>query len=697
MPTQTPVPYEALEKPQTSIERQRSDQFLGTHGISLNFGQDRFGFLNYGIELTFDSESRIIDRWEINDDASEATAKLKNGIRVTLRYLKLAPEQHRIDLQLHNEGATSLRLRGLTFGQLSEKANFLPGVGHALGWGMRYAHTGNLRTERYPFCAADYPFLRQLPPEERVLGDTEDQPFPALFLSNDISKESLVFAFLEQEHAVPVFNFRRKNHFTTGVFDKFEIRWHFPQSLGYTIAPGESFTPESLFLQLRQGTEIDQAFEDYLNYLEAQKPKLSARNRPVFDSALHCTWNYGVFADQREASLIDTARFIAENLPEIKFFLIDDGYLQHEEKSARVHLDRFYPTPEDAVILPESWPKGIRGFTDELREMGLRPGIWWTPMIQLPCRLHDEHPDWFLRKPDGELFLIGKKLAYLDYSNPEAFAFLDRTLAHIQGKWNVDAVKIDFYSQNFETNLAQLQNPECSGIDLRRKFFQTVRKYLPEDGIIMSCIAMGMGNPFLSESVDTFRCSMDIHDGYWEDQINNSNWMLPTLSFGGRRTGCLLNTDSIGFNPELPANETNFRLTWGYITMGLIETGGRLENLDTEQLNALKKLLERCDRGYPVRCPDLRAYTGDPHPEALVVDFPAESPTGQKDIQQSIAFFNWHEHPRAISIDRRAIGQAEKVIAKDFWSDESVVWNEDFVTITLQPHCARLFDIYEEA
>ncbi|WPJ96694.1 alpha-galactosidase [Coraliomargarita algicola] len=611
MPIQTPVPYDALKaSPQATPKTQYSDRVLGQQGLSLNFGNNRFGFQNFGIELSFEDNTWLRCEWEVMAAGNRGLAKLDHNIQLSLSQTELGPKQHRIDLQILNNGHETKRLRGIRFGQLGDHANFLQGGGHALGWGMRYAHTGNLRTERYPFCAADYPFLRQLPPEERVLGDTEDQPFPALFLSNDISKESLVFAFLSQERAVPVFNFKRKYHFTTGVFDKFEIHWHFPQSQGYTIPAGESFSPESLYLQLSKNVEVDKAFEDYLNYLETLKPK-QAPLSPVYNSALHCTWNYGVFEDQREASLIDTARFIAEQLPEIQFFLIDDGYLQHEEKSSRVHLDRFYPTPEDAVLLPESWPQGIRGFTDELRNMGLRPGIWWTPMIQLPCRLHDEHPEWFLRKPDGELFLIGNNLAYLDYSNPDALAFLDRTLAHIQGQWNVDAVKIDFWSQNFETNLAQLQNPECSGIDLRRKFFEIVRKDLPDDGIIMSCIAMGMGNPFLSESVDTFRCSMDIHDGYWEDQINNSNWMLPTLSFGGRRTGCLLNTDSIGFNPELPTNETNFRLTWSYITMGLIETGGRLEKLDTEQLSALKKLLKRCDRGYPVRCPDLRTYTGD--------------------------------------------------------------------------------------
>ncbi|MBC2602676.1 alpha-galactosidase [Puniceicoccus vermicola] len=690
LPTLSTTPRTGESLPDTVLGR------FSEAGISANCGPDGFGFEGYSLSLTTESGEWTIPHWTMAPSHQRGTARNDMALQIALDWVKLGKNgQYRIDLSILNEGSFPRLLKGIKFGQFGDQARFRQGPGHVLGWGMRYAHTGNLRTERYPFCAADYPYLRQLPPEKRILGDTEDQPFPALFLGNAISKEYLVFAFTRQERAVPVFEFQRRNHFSEAVFETFEIRWHFPQSGGYTLKPGETFTPESLYIQIGKDREVDSAFEDYLDYIAEITPGKDTEN-PVFTNALHCTWNYGVFDDQKEETLIDTARFIAKNLPEIRFFLIDDGYLEHEEKSTRVHLNRFYPDPENARVCPDSWPTGIRGFTDKLRNLGLRPGLWWTPMIQLPCRLHDDHPEWFLRKANGKLFLIGEKLAYLDYSHPEALAFLDRTLAHIQGEWGIDAVKIDFWSQNFETNQARLQNSDCSGIDLRRKFFETVRKHLPKDGVVMSCIAMGMGNPFLSEFVDTYRCSMDIHEGYWEDQVNNCNWMLPILGFGGRRTGILLNTDSIGFNPKIPENETNFRLTWAYITMGLIETGGRLEDLSPEDLSALRKLLRRCDRGYPTRCPDLRAYSGDPHPESLYVTFPPGSPTAQSGIRQSIAFFNWHDHPRAISIDLRAIGQNEPVIAKDFWNGATETWNPNFITVKLDPHCARLFDIYKQ-
>lgn len=684
------TPAEAL-----AIEPVVSAPSTHQRGLSLNFGATSFGFLNYRFRLDLQDGAVVFDDFslELGDvGARKRLTTIADGFELRLDVERLGKRgQYLVTPTLVNNGASARVFTGFAFGQFGEGAQFLPGPGHVLGWALKYAHSGNLRTERYPFCAADYPYLRHLPVENRTVGDTEDQPFPALFVQNEQNAAGVVFGLSTQKAAAPVFTLLRNPLFRPDVFDVFELRWDYPQSRGYRIKPGEIRVLDTLYLQLTDGVAADRAFEDYLDHV-AERNDFRGRDTALNQVALHCTWNYGVFQNQRRDTLIDTARFIAKNLPEIRYFLIDDGYLTHQPDFFRVHLDRFYPTPESAPISEESWPDGMRGFTDELREMGLRPGLWWTPMVRLPCRMHDEHPDWFLRKKDGSLYLIGGKLAYLDYSHPEALAYLDRTLAHILGKWGVDACKIDFYSQNFETRDALLHRPDCSSLEIRRAFFETVRRHLPADGVIMSCIAMGMGNPFLGEFVETFRCSMDIGEGTWREQINNSRWSLPTLSFGGRRS-CLPNLDSVGFNTKLSEAENMFRLTWCYITMGLIETGGRLEELAPRHLAALKKLLERCDRGHPSRCPDIRTFSGSPLPEILYVDFPADSATAARGIRQSVAFFNWEDTSRAVSVMRSALGHEGAASVEDFWTGAREAWRDDHVTVVLPPRSARLFDI----
>lgn len=661
-------------------------------GLSLCGDPGPFGFENYGLHVRVNGTQLHQESYEktASDHSETLISRLSPSLSGILQWTPEGDQCYLLDVSFRNHGTEPLLLETAAFGQFGSASRFHPSASHALGWALRYAHTGNLRTERYPFCAADYPYFRPLPIEPRTLGDTEDQPFPALFISNDTTRQGLVIGAASQRTATPVFRLYRKPLFRPDAFAQFEVHWDFLQSHGILIPPGESIEMETLYFQLTSGVDADFAFEGYLNYL-ARHHEFRGAVTPVNDQALHCTWNYGVFENQEQEPLLKTARFISEKLSRIRFFLVDDGYLKHTPQTTRVYLNRFYPDPEQEISL-ETWPDGMRGFSDALRALGLRPGLWWTPTVELPCRLYDDHPGWFLRKKDGSLYKIGENWVYLDYSNPEALAFLDRTLAVILGEWGMDACKIDFWSQNFETREAVLQTPGCTGIEIRRRFFETVRRHLPPDGVIMSCIAMGMGNPFLGEFVDTYRCSMDITDGLWHEQINNTLWTLPLLGFGGRRS-TLLNMDSVGINPDLPENENFFRLTWCYVTMGLIETGGRLEELPPLYFEAMKKLTDRCDRGYPCICPDKRAYTGQPLPESLVVCFPEDSPTALRGIRQSVAFFNWTDAPRLISVHRPDLGQPRVVEAEDFWTGVEERWDRSFVSMELAPRSARLFDV----
>ena len=86
-----------------------------------------------------------------------------------------------------------------------------------------------------------------------------------------------------------------------------------------------------------------------------------------------------------------------------------------------------------------------------------RPGIWWSPTARLNSPLYADHPEWFLRNADGTSYRIGEHNGFLDYTVPEALAYLDRTLAVILGEWGMDACKMDFWSQNFEDRDALVQ------------------------------------------------------------------------------------------------------------------------------------------------------------------------------------------------------------------------------------------------
>lgn len=660
------------------------------NGLSFTADENN-GLKDFGLRLVVEGKPHVLKYGVITSHEGGFVAEAKAATDIAVRStVQPVPGLDAIVLQhtVRNGSKRPVFINEAATGQFVESAAVLHGKGSWLGWDLRYCHTDNIRTERYPHCQMEYPYVRMLPAEKVQLGFGQDQSFPALWIRDGAGRSSIVFAAASQAVHYTAFEMRKGAMVNEGIFEEFLIQHDPGQSGGFVIPAGGELALDGVYVQLTGDVAAEDAYVDYINFLAGRFTFLGPKT-PLLREAFHCTWNYGVFSDQKESSLLPTARFIAKNLPGIKWFLMDAGYLAGDISSC--FLDRFYPDP-NAFVTAENWPRGIRGYADEVRSLGLRPGIWWSPTVSVPSQLYTDHPDWFLRNADGSLYLIGGNNGFLDYSNDEALDYLDRTLAVILGEWGMDACKMDFWSQNFEDRHARLQNPAMTSVQARTRFFETIRKHLPADGVFMTCVAVGMGNPFIGQHADTYRNTIDIGVGSWQEQINNCAWALPTLGLEGRKT-FLLNNDSVGIMAEYPDNENFFRFTWSFINMGLMETGGRMESWPEKWVKAMHKLTDRCDRGYRVHCPDDGAFTGVPLPEVLFVDYPAESPTAQKGIRQSLALFNWSDEPRIISVPRTRLGHTSSVDAENFWTGERATWDGEFISQRLNACSAALFDV----
>jgi hypothetical protein len=127
--------------------------------------------------------------------------------------------------------------------------------------------------------------------------------------------------------------------------------------------------------------------------------------------------------------------------------------------------------------------------------------------------------------------------------------------------------------------------------------------------------------------------------------------------------------------------------------MGMIETGGRMETWPDKWVRAMRKLTDRCDRGYRCRCADDRAFTSVPLPQVLYVDYPEDSPTAQAGIRQSIAFFNWTDEPQLITVRRDRLGHTGPVHVENFWTGERETFDGEFISQRLDGRSARLYEV----
>ena len=564
---------------------------------------------------------------------------------------------------------------------------------HPFDW--RYCHTDNVRVERYPHSYADSPYVRALPATPTVLGTGEDQPFPSVFFTDREYRHGLVAGSLAQNEAYPLFEIARNAGGGSDALERLLLRWDFAQTDGRDMAAGAALELDEWYFECAPGKHPQDAHEGFFAAL-SEVNRFRGPESLLLKHAYYCSWNYGIYDDPRAGPLLKTAAFIAKELPNIKIFQIDAGYMKKNGPSGE---DRdcqfahgFYPDPRARDIVDaEKFPGGMRVMSNALRDLGLRPGIWFSPTAQTDSRLAREHPEWMLADANGRPFCLRERNGYVDLSVPAARRWMEDVLSTILDDWNMDAVKLDFFSHAHESRVPRLRNPSRASAGWRNEFFNLILKHLPADGVFMTCIASGMGGPSLARHADCYRGGTDIDDGRWANQVRGAIWALPAIGRPGRETW-LFNPDGCGYNPRIPDNENLFRLTWCHMCMGMLEIDGRLEEMPAEWVRRFRIITDRCDRGWPVKCADERAFRGEPLPETLHVDFPPESATGQRGVKQHIALFNWTDQPRMVAVYRPSLGQAGTVRAADFWTGAEEVWSGEFLSKRLAPHSALLYE-----
>jgi hypothetical protein len=594
---------------------------------------------------------------------------------------------------LINDAEEDVLLQRVTFGLVHQRGCVVWAGGRRDD--LRFAHTDNVRTERYPYCQGEFPYLRPVPVRPIRLGEGHDQPFPALLLTDREYRHGLVLGAASQNLAYPVFTLQQGEPGRAGVVRQWSVTHDWRQNESVRLIPGRELELDGIYIQLLSGAHPQDAYNDYVAFL-SQSQAFRGENCPLLDQAMHCTWNYGVWSDQFEEALLRTAEAISRDYPRVRWFLMDAGYLAKtpgRDGPEHDFLDRFYTDP-DAAVDREKFPRGLSSFAESLRRMGLRPGIWITPTVHLESELSRDRPEWLLRRFDGRPYVIGEHNGYLDWTHPEAYAWLDRLLRRVIGDWGFQAIKLDFWSQNFEDHRARLHDANRTAVQARDMFLGLIRKHLGPDGVLVTCCATGMGNPFIGRHADAYRNTHDIGAGTWPEQVRNCFWALPTLLNPGRRS-LLLNNDSVGVLPEAPDHENDLRLTWSFMHMGMIETGGRLEELEPRWSSAMRKLTDRCERGFKVRCPDEGAFTGEPLPSSLFVTYPSTSRTRREGVRQSVAVFNWTERPKVVAVARQDLGHRGPVTVENFWTAERDTWDNAFVVATLSPRSARLWDVID--
>ena len=210
-----------------------------------------------------------------------------------------------IHFSLKNDSAKKVKISDIQFGIFSDDAAVL--AGKSSTWDFKYCHTDNVRTELYPYCQGESPFVRSLPVRETLLGAGEDQAFPAIYFTDKKYNNGLVIAAATQDNSFQTWAIKKDPFGAKSILEKFSIKYDRCQSSHLEIKSGESFEMDSTYFQIMKDRHPQCAYDDYVDWLSEKLPLLGKKT-PLLRNAFHCTWNYGVFDRQFEKNLLKIGR-----------------------------------------------------------------------------------------------------------------------------------------------------------------------------------------------------------------------------------------------------------------------------------------------------------------------------------------------------------------------------------------------------
>ena len=426
---------------------------------------------------------------------------------------------------------------------------------------------------------------------------------------------------------------------------------------GLVLEPGESWDLEEFVVMggERQG--------DLFNQLAGEINRNHPPRKVSPVATGWCSW-YCYRMDVTDEIIRDNLDIFKQNVPELKFIQLDDGYQPF-------FGDWFDPNPEYG---------DVRQTIADIRAKGFEPAIWVAPFIaQKDSRVLREHPDWFVKNAQGEP-LDSSTVSFggwrygpwyaLDGTHPEVQQHFENIFRTMREEWGVNYFKLDANYWGALQGGAHYQ-PNASRIEAYRQGMEAVLRGCDDDTVVLGCNAPIWPSFGL---VTAMRTSGDIRRAWWSfKSLARQNlsrcWQNGTL--WDSDPDCIVLTTDSPWNVKgnVTDNEWMFHATSIHAVGGFILSGDKAEHLHAKELGILKKLLKPTGKG--ARFANTKLETG-------ITDL---------GDTQYYYFFNWSDTE---TIDL-SVSLIRPAALTDFWTDEALGAHGDSYTVSqLPPRSARL-------
>ncbi|MBE7068155.1 MAG: hypothetical protein E7381_02520 [Clostridiales bacterium] len=508
------------------------------------------------------------------------------------------------------------------------------------------------------------------------------QPLPAILLSNYKEKNGLVCGSLSQDQFCLSFEV---GHRKGGAY--LEAYSTFKDTAYREVQPQEELVDVLYLGDTSHADDINLLFEKYVNVLREILKNNNGAGETNRHTVIWGSWNDGIFRNVSEQMLLDEAVAVKKYFPTVEWFQLDDGYASFNKGEVGdwgAHgLGVAYEG--ESGIDYEKFPNGLKGYTDKIKALGLKPAIWIGGFCPVKTKIFKEHPGWFI----DYNFRIDWTQP-LDVSQSEVREYMCHALDVLLTDAGFEGIKHDFWSYAFEERHDLYKNKDKSGYEYREWWTREIRKRLP-NGYLQTGCDISAGNPFLGKYFNNYRFGLDVSGGDWLERKFSMFWSVPVLS---AHTGDLYipNSDSIGLLPGLNDEDFLSTVNWQIITRSLVELSGRfsLVNEDNPRLKIIQRAIQYVNNGEPVYFAnyDYR-QKGMNVPEIIYIRSAFDC---ADDSYITVALFNSSEADKEIAFNPQDVGLSDTEHEVEFvWENKRQQYKR--VAVFLKSHQSVLLKI----
>jgi alpha-galactosidase len=403
-----------------------------------------------------------------------------------------------------------------------------------------------------------------------------------------------------------------------------------------------------------------------------------------------------------EGAALTNAQFLASHLKDAgyDFFHIDEGYQ--------------FARGDFTSPVAYKFPHGVRALEDQVRSLGLTPGIWTAPFeVSNRSSVYANHKDWLVHNATGEPIHAGfvtqspdtstdlDPLYVLDSTNPGAQQYLRDTYTTLTRDWGIRYIKLDFMDDSAIEGF--YYRPHTTALEAQRIGLRIIREAVG-DNVLLDKDGSPMLNPV--GLVDTGRISCDTGHSFDASRsaapgiaaryYMNRNFFIADPDAFTISRQIVAESQNHGVLHPLTLDEAKVSIALSAISGGMYEIGDDLPTLlpdpDRMALAKNRDLLNMARYAHAATPVDLMTYA--PEDEMPSIFLLRESKR-----QSILAVFNWTEKDRKRELKLADLGlpRGNNQALDVFAPDSPISVNANSLSLNLKPHSVQILKIIDSS